>query len=517
MTSRTKYWRSLEELSGTAEFERWLHAEFPAAAAEWGSEIHRRDFLRLMGASLALAGLGACTKQPIEKIVPYVKQPEELIPGKALRFATATTFAGYAQGIVVTSREGRPIKIEGNPDHPASLGATTIWAQAAVLDLYDPDRAQVVMKGETISTSARFLEELDNALAGQDPIGGEGLAILTETVTSPTVAAQMKAISQRFPKSWWYQWDPISRDALRDGRAGGEFGGETTYDFKKSRVVVALDSDFLFTHPAALRHGRDFASSRRVIDVDGARMSRLYVAEPTPSITGSNADHRLPVAAADIGAIAVELAVLVGALPRTADLPSQPGPHTSWLRGAANDLARNRGTGVIIAGEGQRGEVHALVAKINAALGNEGTTIFYSDKVEACPMAQTVGLARLTNEIKGGRVNALFILGGNPAYNAPVDLGFADALQNVNFCVHHSLHRNETSRLCHWHIPAAHFLEEWSDVRAHDGTVSIIQPLIEPIYEGMSRHELLNSLVRQPAQSSYDIVRNNWFRSNPSF
>ena len=244
MKQRSQYWRSLDELSALPEFERWLHAEFPEGLSENATEMHRRDFLRLMGASVTLAGFGACTKQPIEKIVPYVKQPEEIIPGKPLQFATATTFGGYAQGIIVTSHEGRPTKIEGNPDHPASLGATTIWAQADILDLYDPDRAQAVVKNGEISTWDNFLQELNLELVRQQSVAGAGLRFLTPTIQSPTLEAQVASLLRKFPQAKWHSWDPFARDSL---------GKEPIYDFDKARVIVALDSDFLYLHAGGAR------------------------------------------------------------------------------------------------------------------------------------------------------------------------------------------------------------------------------------------------------------------------
>src|SRR6266446_3711821 len=250
ITWSPKHWRSLEELAATPRFTAWLQREFPQGACEWTNEIDRRDFLRLMGASLALAGFGACTKQPLEKIVPYVNQPERVVPGKPLHFATATSFCGYGQGLIVTSNEGRPTKIEGNPDHPGSLGATTIWAQADLLDLYDPDRAKAVTNGDSISTWGNFLERLNAALAAQTGSGGAGLRILTQTITSPSLTAQMQAISKKFPGAKWHQWEPLTRDSLREARSGGEYGGENLYDFRKAKIIVALDSDFLYLDPA---------------------------------------------------------------------------------------------------------------------------------------------------------------------------------------------------------------------------------------------------------------------------
>src|ERR1043166_3788778 len=279
-----------------------MNDEFPSGASEWPNELSRREFLRLSGATLALAGVGACTKQPIEKIVPHARQPPEMTPGKPLHFASVTTFNGYAQGIVITIREGRPIKIEGNPDHPASLGATTIWAQADLLDLYDPDRTKNVLRGGNKSRWEDFLRDVDLALPAQQASGGTGSRILTEPFTSPTLQAQLQALFQKFPNAQLHLWNPIAPDE-----------SPFVYDFSKAKIIVALDSDFLFMHPHALRYARDFASTRRA--GEGATMSRRYVAEPTPTITGSNADHRVAVAARDIRAVAEQIARGIGSLP----------------------------------------------------------------------------------------------------------------------------------------------------------------------------------------------------------
>ncbi len=513
MKNRSKMWRSLEELAATPEFEAMLQREFPRGASEWGDEIQRRDFLRLMGASVALAGLGACTKQPIEKIVPYVDQPEEIVPGKPLHFATATSFAGYGQGIVVTSHEGRPTKIEGNRDHPASLGATSVWAQADVLDLYDPDRAKTVTNGASVSTWGNFLERLNDSLGAQTADGGAGLRFLTQTTTSPTLGGQLQAIGRKFPGAKWHQWEPLTRDAVREARAGGVFGAETLYDFSKAKVIVALDSDFLYLHAAALRHTRDFAAGRRVKGAKDAEMSRFYAAEPTPSVTGSNADHRLSVAAREIPALAAALAALAGAGGSGADVP----PHaTEWIWAAAQDLRANAGAGIVIAGETQPSEVHALVAQINTSLGNVGATIRHCAAVEANPINQLESLRSLVAEMRAGTVELLVILGGNPVYDAPVDLDFAAALQKVKLRVHHSLQANETSRLCQWQLPATHFLEGWSDLRAFDGTVTIVQPLVEPLYDGVSAHCLLDAFTQRPPRSDYELVRATWLAANES-
>ncbi|HEY2802095.1 MAG TPA: TAT-variant-translocated molybdopterin oxidoreductase [Chthoniobacterales bacterium] len=502
-----KYWRSLDELAQTPEFEAWLHREFPRGASEWHDALHRRDFLRLMGASLALAGLGACTKQSIEKIVPYVNRPEELVPGKPLYFASATTFGGYGQGIIVTSNEGRPTKIEGNPEHPASLGATTIWAQADVLDLYDPDRSKALTGGTAGATWGNFLDELNVALAAQSPNNGAGIRLLTQTVTSPTLAAQIQAFGKKFPRANWHQWEPLTRDAVRTG------GTENLYDFSKARIIVALDSDFLYMHPAALSHTRDLAAARRVGQPAGASMSRFYAAEPTPTITGSNADHRLPIAGHEIRQLTQALAALVGTGGASANVPVSA---NEWVWAAAQDLRANRGASIVIAGETQPPEVQALVAEINASLGNIGVTVTPRASAVAHPVNQNDSLRELITEMRSGAVELLVIIGGDPVYDAPVDLDFAGALQKVKLRVHHSLYANETSQLCHWQIPATHFLESWSDNRAYDGTAAIVQPLVEPLYEGVSTHQLLQAFVQQPVRSDYEIVRAQWQQGNQS-
>lgn len=493
--------------------------EFPDGASEWPEDFSRREFLRLTGASLALAGLGACTKQPIEKIVPYVRQPPEIIPGKPLHFATATTFNGYAQGIIVTSREGRPIKIEGNPDHPASLGATTIWGQADLLDLYDPDRVQAVMHGDNVSTWNDFLRDVDLVLSAQSN-NGAGLRILTETIVSPTLRAQLQAVLSKFPRARWHQWDPLTRVATE----------AAVYNFADAAVIVALDSDFLFMHPFALRYARDFAVTRRITQSVGVNdqprlnpeeeenaerpteqnMSRLYVAEPTPTLTGANADHRLPIAARDIQTIAEAIAARIGLAQFEQQLPPHLSQHQRWIDVMVHDLEENSGAGIVLAGETQPPIVHAIVDKINARLGNVGVTISPRPPIEAQPVDQIESLRQFVDELNAGVVELLVILAGNPVFDAPVDFEIGSALEKAKLRVHHALYPNETSRKCHWLIPAAHFLESWSDARAFDGTVSIVQPLIDPLYANISVHEMVGAFLERPVRNSYEIVRDYW-------
>src|SRR6266513_417255 len=475
--------------------------EFASGASEWPDDLSRREFLRLAGATLALAGLSSCTKQPLERIVPYVKQPEIVIPGKPLRFATATQYSGFGQGLLVTAYEGRPTKIEGNPTHPASLGATTVWAQADVLDLYDPDRAQTVTTSGAIKTLDDFWNALNLALESVKPSGGATLRILTESISSPTLLAQLADVMQKFPAARWCTWDPLNRDNLN--------ANEWLCDFSKAKVVVALDSDFLYAHPYALRYARDFSNARRIIDAEGARMSRFYAAEPTPTITGSNADHRIAVAARDILPLAQTIA---------SNLGINVGPPTkinkeTWIDAVVDDLKANRSASVVIAGETQPPEVHALVSQINTVLGNNGITI--SSVPPLVLPANRTSFRELTDEMHRGAVELLIVLGGNPCYDASVEFDFGAAFEKVKLRVHHSVYFNETSRHSHWHIPALHFLEAWSDTRAFDGSVSIVQPLIEPMYAGTSAHEILEVLTGQSPGTSYEIVRSHWQAKNP--
>ncbi len=497
--TQKKYWRTLAERTGAAEVEQWLRAEFPNVLDEASSEIGRRDFIRLMGASAALAGFGACTKQPLEKIVPYVKQPEQIVSGKPLHFATACTFGGYAQGILVRSNEGRPTKIEGNADHPASLGGTSIWGQADLLDLYDPDRSQNVLKNGQVNTWDGFLREMQRLLSETN--AGAGLRILTQTVTSPTLTRQLQAVLARFPQAHLHQWDPTAGT-----RSGSE---DLIYNVADAAVIVALESDFLYAHPAALRYGRDFASTRRMGDSPDAKMSRLYVAEPTPTITGSNADHRLPAAARDIATIADALLAEISGASKRIDLAA---PLARWVSAAAADLRENQGDSVVLAGETQPAPVHAIVAQINDALGNNGTTISPRPPVAPWQTSDpTSSLRSLVSDIESGSVNLLVILGGNPIYDAPTDLNFAGALAKVGTVAHHHLFVNETSRQSTWHLPAAHFLEAWSDALAFDGSATIIQPLIEPLYDGWTAHQIVDALLQpQGGRSAFDIIHASW-------
>ena len=502
------YWRSLEEVAETPEFKEFLHREFPQNASEWLDPVGRRGFLKLMGASMALAGVSACTRQPEEAIVPYVRQPEELVPGKPLFYATAMPFAGSGVGLLVESHEGRPTKIEGNPDHPSSLGATDLFAQAAILGLYDPDRSQVLTHLGEIRPFEAFALAIRQVLDAQQGSQGSGIRVLSETVASPTLASQIDEFLARFPRAKWIQWEPFGRHNVRAGSrlAFGEYV-DAKYSFEMADVILSLDADFLCTGNGALTHSRAYASRRR-LEGDRSQRIRLYSVESSPSNTGTRADHRLLLRASDIGAFARAVAAQLGVAGVTGG--SAPESAQAWLGPLVKDLQDARGRSLVVPGEGQPADVHALAHAMNDALGNVGSTVVYTQTVETHPTDQRAGLAELVNEMNAGTVSLLLILGGNPVYTAPSDLNFAGAMDKVPLRASLSQFHDESAALCHWHIPETHFLEMWSDVRGHDGTVSIVQPLILPLYNGRSVHEVVSTLSAAGVRSGYDIVRSYW-------
>jgi molybdopterin-containing oxidoreductase family iron-sulfur binding subunit len=510
------YWRSLDEVAATPEFQDLLEREFPRQAVGWSEDENpvegRRNFLKLMGASLALAGMTACTRQPTEHIMPYVRQPEDLIPGRPLFFATATTLNGVASGVLVESHEGRPTKIEGNPEHPATLGACDPYSQAAVLQLYDPDRSQALTYNGEIRSWSAFTGALRDALAQQKGKGGAGIRILTETVTSPSMAEQLRTIQKLYPAAKWHQWEPAGPHSAR-AAAIQAFGQpvNTYYDFTNANVVVSLDADFLASGAASLRYARQFAKRRRV-DEPTSTMNRLYVVEPMPTPTGTKADHRLALRAGDIEEFAWALAISLG----IAQGPKTGENHDiyKWLGPIARDLQANKGAGIVIAGEQQPPIVHALAAIMNEKLGNVGKTVFHTDPIEAGPLGQPVdqvaSLQDLVKDLDSGAVDVLIAIGGNPAFTAPVELGMRDRLKKAKLRIRLGMYADETSQVCQWQVPETHFLETWGDARAFDGTVTIQQPLIQPLYGGRSAMQLLQSLTEQPEKTPYDVVKGYW-------
>jgi molybdopterin-containing oxidoreductase family iron-sulfur binding subunit len=512
-----KYWRSFEELADTPAFKEHLAREFPNLLSVTGISTSRRRFLQLMGASLALAGLNACGRQPLEKIVPYVKQPEEIIPGRPLYFATCMPQpgSGLSMGLLAESHMGRPTKIEGNAEHPASLGSTDLFAQASVLELYDPDRSQIVVELGVPRSWDAFCEEMQEPLKALRALKGEGLAVVTPSFASPTLSRQLDRLKKTYPKARIIQWEAAGRDAIYEGTRRA-FGTdlELTHDFSKAEVVLALQSDFLTQGPSSVRDARDFMSRRRTREGQ-TEMNRLYVAESSPSSTGTVADHRFSLSPNEVEAFSLAVAAHLG-VKGIAPVPDADG--AAWTedqaRIVAEDLKRHRGKSLVIAGEYAPSALQVLAHAMNESLGNFGTTVLLSDTLLATLGNPHSELAELTNAMQAGEVEHCFLLGVNPVFDSPGDLDFAQALSQVKTRVHLGLHEDETALHCHWQLPMNHYLESWSDGVAFDGTPSIGQPLIEPLYEGHSIAQLLELLINgDNSIEDMAIVQTTWRES----
>jgi molybdopterin-containing oxidoreductase family iron-sulfur binding subunit len=506
------YWRSLAELADAPEFRAFADAEFPAADDPGG--LSRRRWLQLMGASLALAGVAGCRWEQRE-LRPFAERPADRIPGRAEHFATAIQTGERVLGLLVTTVDGRPIKIEGNPEHPESLGATDTFAQASILELYDPDRSRDVRN--RAEGAVRTWDEF--AAAARAALGklprGEGLAVLAQPSSSPSLGAAREALLEAYPAAKWHEYAPLSDDNSRAGARlafGKPFRAQLALG--EARVVVCLDCDLFGEHPSAVRLSREFAA-RRLPDKDW--MNRLYAVEGVYSTTGVAADHRLAVRPSEVQGIAAELERAVGSLaadaeaktsdPAKAEGPQESDPARRLIEAMAKDLANNRGRSLVVAGEGQPPEVHAAAHRINAVLGNTGKTVRYTAEPNAERAPHLKAIAELADAMRAGLVKALWILGGNPAYDAPADLGFAEALEKVPFSVRLGLYEDETSQRTAWHLPQAHWLESWGDLRAYDGTYSVVQPLIEPLYGGRTAIEVIELLRRERPATGQELVR----------
>jgi len=496
-----RYWRSVDELADTAEFQAAVEKEFPGSAQEWVDPVSRRGFMKLMGASLALAGLAGCTKQPDEPIYPYVKAPEDLILGKPMYFATAHPFVTGAVPLLVKSDEFRPIKIDGNPEHPYNQGSSDPFTQGTLLDLYDPDRSQhVLYRGENREW-AEFAQGFRIKLA--ETKDGTGIYFLSATITSPTLARQWKAVQAAYSKAKLVQYDPaVAGTALSNGL-------NFQYALSDADVIVSLDADFLSgaSFPGFHKLVADYAKRRKSPD----KLNRLYSIESTPTTTGLKAEHRLGLRASEIPAFAAELAKAVGVAGVDAPAYAWTDEQKKFLVALAKDLKANAGKSVVIPGMYQNPTVTALALAINNALGNVGKTVFGSSDLSIpLPSHQIEDLKALVADLNAGKVDWLVILNANPIYSAPADLEFAAAFDKAKTVAHLGSHLDETGQISHWHIPSAHFLESWSDARSYDGTVSIVQPMIDPLYGGKSAHDVLQTLLNEPDLSAYEAVRETW-------
>jgi MoCo/4Fe-4S cofactor protein with predicted Tat translocation signal len=506
-TSGRQYWQSLEEVADTEAFRDFVKREFPAQASEWLDPVGRRGFLKLMGASMALAGATACTRQPAEMIVPYVRQPEDVIPGKPLFFATTMTLGGVGAGLLAESHEGRPTKLEGNPDHPSSVGATDFFGQATVLTMYDPDRAQSIRYLGEIRPWGSFVQSMRTQLGELTASAGAGLRFLSGAIGSPTLAAQLKEILTALPQAKVHMYEPASRENVREGGRIA-FGDplDVHYRLDRADVIVALDADLFGAGTAGnVRYARDFANGRRVRKAR-AEMNRLYVAEPTPTPTGSIADHRLPLKASQVNAAAraILAGVQRGAVPTLGNEAID-----KFLATAVQDLLASKGKSVLVVGDRQPADVHAVAQAVNQVLGNLGTTVVLTDPL-VDPTLATDSISTLTQDLNAGLVKLLMILDSNPVFTAPADLDFGAALKKAATRVHVGLFEDETAAQCHWQVPSTHFLEEWSDARAHDGTASLVQPLIAPLYQGRSLHEVVAVFSARPDRTNLDLVKEYW-------
>ena len=489
-----KYWRSLEEFADTPEFRARLEQEFPQGASEFQrDELSRRSFMQLMGASVALAGLGLTgCRRPELHGVPYTKGVEWQIPGKALHYATAMPRRGGALPLIATTYNGRPTKLEGNPNVPGHTDATDAIAQAAILDLYDPDRSKVVLKAKldaqgnslrgkdyTEATMEDFWAEFAILRHYYQQNGGEGLAILTEPSTSPTRYAMRAEIFKLFPKALWTEYEPWA--------SGFGLG----YDLSKADVIVSLDCDFLGASEGTVQNIKGFADGRRRLGKDG-KMSRLYAIEGRLSLTGSMADHRLRLPSSSMGAVAEMLAGHLGTGAGNSFGAFNSPEVEAWINAMAADLSAAKGRAVVMCGSQQPAAVHQAVAQINQALGASAHPVSSFG-----PAAKSI--SELCAVVKTGAIKSLLILGGNPAFDAPVELNFGEVLGSVEQVIRLGLHVDETSNGVTTHVPAAHFLESWGDALTHQGDYLSIQPLILPLYGGISELEILGQLAGMPA------------------
>jgi MoCo/4Fe-4S cofactor protein with predicted Tat translocation signal len=509
MSARGKdYWRTLEELAETPEFAAIVEREVPRFR-DVAAGFDRRRFLQLMAASMALGGLSACgPEENPRQLLPYVEQPPDIVPGRWRYYATATTLDGYATGVLIAHQMARPTKVEGNPDHPASLGAASGIMQATILGLYDPRRAQSIVGNGQIDTWEAFItalyERRDQLLAKH----GEGLRLLTGTVTSPSLAAQIATLQKQFPAMRWHQWEPLHRDneLAASQRAFGR-PLERVFDIGAADVIFAVESDLISAVPGWLAYARQFAAHRRP-DETGGKMSRVYAIESTPTLIGAKADHRLPMRPAEISAAVRYVAGAVGAGPK--EWTQAEIKDADWLKSAAQDLLQHRGHALVHAGREQPEEIHLIADAINASLGGFGSTIRLIEPVAVSPTPKRQSLEDLVADMTAGKVDTLLMLETNPLYTAPADIDFAGALRHVPFSVSLALYADETAEASTWLIPATHEYEAWSDARAFDGTITIQQPQVRRLYGGHSAQELLSVLQANTSPDDYALVRNFW-------
>jgi MoCo/4Fe-4S cofactor protein with predicted Tat translocation signal len=502
------YWRSLEELAETPEFTALVERQAPRFR-DVVNAFDRRRFLQLMAASLALGGLSACGPEPNPRqLLPYVEEPDNIVPGRNRYYASAITLDGYATGVLVAHQMARPIKVEGNPDHPASLGAASAIMQASILQLYDPRRAQMIVGNRQIATWDAFVSALHERRGALLARNGDGLRILTGAISSPSLAAQLTKLQQQFPQMRWHQWEPLHRDNEL-AAAGTSFGRpvERIFDLSKADRILGIESDLISAAPGWIAYARQFAAARRPTETAGA-MSRVYAVESTPTLLGAKADHRLPMRPDEIADAMRHIAGSLGAGPQ--EWAQQNNARSAWLKALADDLAQHKGRALVHAGREQSADIHVLADSINGALGAFGNTVRPTAPILAHSGAMRQSVAELVHDMASGKVDTLLTLGVNPVYDAPAELDFAAALRRVPFSVALALYDDETALASTWRIPAAHEYETWGDARAFDGTVTIQQPQVRPLYDGRSAQQILALLLGDFVSDDYKLVRDYW-------
>lgn len=497
------YWKSLNELAHNKEYKKFADKEFAEGAEELKDGVSRRSFLQIMGASVALAGFAAC-RRPVQKIVPYVRQPEDKVAGIPVEYATSMPFQDVLQGVLVENYEGRPTRLNGNPDHPSSLGGSSVFNQASILGLYDPDRSKSIMRNGEKARKADFVKFAATHFEDTQ----RNIVFLSESNSSLTLNAAKDAALAKFPNAKWITYEVFGEENVLQGNAMA-FGQRmrTLRDFKAADTILAVGDDFLNAaeNKNSVRDSRDFASRRKLTDSNGS-LNRLYVVENSFTTTGTTADHRLRVKAGDymafISALAAELGVLSGV--------NNSFSGSAWLKAVAKDLKSNAAKSMVTAGYALPAEAHALVAAINDALGNVGTTVSYLSLPHFGNENQYDALQNAIKEMNDGLVDTLVMLGTNPVFTTPSEWDFAGALSKVDTVIHLSDYVDETSRNATWHVNRAHYLEAWGDGFSYDGVASIIQPQIQPLHDGMSEIEFVHAIVQGKELKGYDLVKATW-------
>ncbi|MCR9132561.1 MAG: TAT-variant-translocated molybdopterin oxidoreductase [bacterium] len=514
LTQKT-YWKSLNELAQNKEYEKFVEREFPENATELKDGVSRKGFLRIMGASIALAGFAAC-RRPVQKILPYSKQPEDIVPGIPLFYASAMPFQGSLTGLVVENHAGRPTKVEGNDLHPASGGNTNAFHQASILEMYDPDRSRTPMRNGAKSSTDDFYSFVSEYFADTN----KRVAFISEANSSPTYNGLKEEALNRFDNAEWVTYEPFGEDNAIEGN-NIAFGQRvrTHYNFTNADIIVSLDDDFLApTHPNNVEYAKQVTSRRKVTSQQDS-MSRIYSVENGFTVTGSYADHRLRIKASEMADFANALAnALSGKVTGLSNFSSVNNKFTGseFVTVLADDLANNAGRSAVSLGFDFAPEVHAVVAAINSALNNYGTTVNLLQVPHIDDLNNKAAFADLVNSIRGGNFDAVVIIGANPALTAPSDLNFVEALSGAEEVIQISTYNDETAKATSWHVPRAHYLEAWGDGYSFGGARAVIQPQIQPLHDSLSEIEFLGAITQAGKVAGYDLVRstfNGYYRS----